>query len=463
MPLNERGTSGKMRRRGGWLIAAIVVIFLLAGLPLAASLYLDSTHFRSQVQRVLSERAGRPVSLHGPLRVTLAPDLQVILHRLAVPAGPGFAGDLLQVEQVRLSLAWWPWLRHRQLVFDAIELDRPVLRLQQDTQGRDNWRSLLHALFKPSAEPSALRALGTLRLRDGELRWQTPQRTLVLHRVQAQAGPVRKGQGFPVRFSGGWQGWDRRGDWTLNGRVQPGWADKRYALENARLLLTLAGAAPVQLRLHAPALAQAASGDWRAPVLFLAAERQGRRLSAQADLLYQPAAGRLQLARLRADLGGDARAHGALRVDGLPGQPLLQAQLSLPPFNPRRLAAYWQHPLPPSRDPEAWSHAAVAALSVRQDNPFWELRVRGGELDRSRVTGEAAVRLAPFFARFDAQVDQLTVDGYLPAAKVAAGPPRMALPDWPLAGEVRVDRFRSGQMRGRGLRLGWQGGDWHAR
>ncbi len=135
-------------------LAAVVLLVwaAVAGIPI------DLGSQRPALARLLSEQAGRPVSLDGvlQLRVGLRPMLRVTDARIAQPAGFG-TGDFLQVGEIEVRMDLWPLLQG-QLRAERLAARKVRLALRQQETGRNNW-TFTPAQAAAEADPAAGRGL----------------------------------------------------------------------------------------------------------------------------------------------------------------------------------------------------------------------------------------------------------------------------------------------------------------
>lgn len=123
------------RRLGGWLAA---ILLLLVALYIYQ--YVTKGRFwRGTFERVVSERAGRPVSVSGDFQLYFGPDLHFLADGLSV-ANPEWAeaDQLFTARRVALDMPLW------QLIFgprtiSALTVDGGRAALQRDAQGRNTW------------------------------------------------------------------------------------------------------------------------------------------------------------------------------------------------------------------------------------------------------------------------------------------------------------------------------------
>lgn len=456
------------RRRWPWL--ALVLLVLLVP-PLLLAAYLHSAYFRADLTRALSRALGYPVRIDGPLRIRWGRVTRVDARDLRIASGPGFQADFLRAARVETSLALWPWLWRRQLHLGPLTVQGAELRLIRNRAGRANWQTLWDELTRPGKGPPMLRAMGPLRVSGARVGWrdEASGRQVTVAPLAVASGAMRLGQAFSVTLQGPWQGFGARGqaDFRTLLRLSAGQPPRlRDILLRIRAddLRRTAASGATRLAVSVPELARAGSdGPWQAPVLTADLRQGGRRIALRAALAYQPRAESLRLSAL--DIAAnDVAAHGTLRVDGLFQAPRLALQAQVPSFDLRRVAADWHLPLPLPRDPGSLRRVAFR-LDLTQTGDRWIWHLDDGRVDASRVQGDGVIRTRPFAARFLLRLDCIDLDRYLPARSASAGKGASAWRTWPLAGEIRVGRFRAGRLEGRhlALRLGYRDGRWQGR
>ncbi len=117
---------------------AILMFMALAGLVLVPQL-VDVERYRPQIAELLSDWSGRPVTLGGPISLSLVPSPHLSVHDLVVANLPGAqAPELVRVRQVDAAVSFWPLLAGRIEVTSA-HLLQPVIALERLSDGRENW------------------------------------------------------------------------------------------------------------------------------------------------------------------------------------------------------------------------------------------------------------------------------------------------------------------------------------
>jgi len=180
-------------------------------------------------------------------------------------------------------------------------------------------------------------------------------------------------------------------------------------------------------------------------------------MTLSAPIVVDPVAHTLTIAALQLR-GPELNASGRLQATAITTAPTFAGELTVAPFNPRRLLAQLNQPQPLTLDPTALTQAALKAR-FRGAPERIRLETMTIELDQTRLTGTAAVTdFAQPAIVFDLAVDTLDLDRYLPPETLAAAPPPAAPPpvkapaDEPA--EVSLDTLRDMTIQGR-LQAGW--------
>ncbi|HEY4135914.1 MAG TPA: AsmA family protein [Alphaproteobacteria bacterium] len=121
------------------LVAAIVIPFLV---PVET--------YKAEIERRASEATGRKLTIAGPVSFSLLPSLAVSAHDVTFANAPGAANPVMaQLDKLEVRLKLLPLLSG-EVAIDSFVLDKPVINLEVDRQGRGNWQ------FAPTgATPSA--------------------------------------------------------------------------------------------------------------------------------------------------------------------------------------------------------------------------------------------------------------------------------------------------------------------
>ena len=130
------------RRRGGlirFLMFAIVLVAVLAGLVFAATRLLSPTFVTDRIVAAVKERTGRDLTIAGGARIGFWPRLSIRLNDVTLSNPPGMGGGVfLKVAEVDLAVEARPLLQRR-LEVKRIYMRRPQVNLLVDRKGRQNW------------------------------------------------------------------------------------------------------------------------------------------------------------------------------------------------------------------------------------------------------------------------------------------------------------------------------------
>ncbi|MCU0757691.1 MAG: AsmA family protein [Steroidobacteraceae bacterium] len=400
----------KMLRYLGLALGVLVaLLLLLAG---GVALFFDPNDYKAQLQRAVEQRTGRALQLPGRLELSFFPWLAVEFGPAMLGNAPGFgAAPFLEIGRARLGLRLSGLLLRRRLEFDTLTLERPVLRLAIDAEGRDNWSDLVERL---SADPASAGGPGPeegpapfevafsgLRIVGGALSLADARDagTLEVLDLALETGALRTGA--PVDLRGGFT-WRTdpasriEAALTARAALDPGRSLVR--LETPRFDLRLRGAGWPEAGLPV----QVSSG----PIEF----------DYEAQSLAVPA---LKVESLGARLEGELAGRQVLDAPQISG-PLRLAELS-----PRAWLAAAGIAVPQTRDPKALGRLA---FDGRLEATAKTLALESAKLrlDDSTASGRLAIadldaRILPL--RFELAVDRLDLDRYLPPDESPARPP----------------------------------------
>jgi len=167
-------------RKAAVLLGIIVVLFL-AGLVLAPQL-VDLDRFKAPLAAQLSERAGRPVELAGPIALSLLPLPAVTAREVRVANPPGAAvASMVRLRALEVKLALLPLLAGR-IELRYATLIEPEIDLERLPDGAPNWRwsaaspapAHAGALAEPARSPAAagIASLVRLTIQNGAVTWR---------------------------------------------------------------------------------------------------------------------------------------------------------------------------------------------------------------------------------------------------------------------------------------------------
>lgn len=378
--------------------AGALLVLVLAAL---AFLFLtfDPNAYKPLLVEQVKARYQRTLSIPGPIGLTLWPRLGVKLGEASLSernAPAAFAS----IRSAQVSLAVWPLLK-RQVVVDRATLDglrASVVRNADGTLSIDDLLAKDPAAAAPaeSAGPPLALDIAGIAITDAELVYddRQNQRRVTLSKASLETGRLADGVATPLK---------------LQARV-----------------------------------------DATAPKL-------GATLALQGRLERGPAAGRIALLDLKAELGAtfegrdlQVTLEGALEGDGA-------AQRYA--FKPLKIAATLPNPAGGRLAMNAQGEANVTLAGAGRVGAQLS-----GSFDESRFQARVTMpRLAPAAYTFDAEIDKLDLDRYRAAApaadpKAPAGPEKpidlSALRELEAAGSLRVGAFQVLNLKAANLRVG---------
>jgi uncharacterized protein involved in outer membrane biogenesis len=141
------------------IVLVVLVVLPVVGAAVVA-LTFDANRLKPRITAAIEQATGRAVTIDGPIRlgIALQPTLQVGDVKLA--NAPGFApANMATLDTLDLRLALLPLL-HRHIEIEQLDLGHPVIALQIDADGQNNW----HFQSKPTApQPQTPAASGAAR------------------------------------------------------------------------------------------------------------------------------------------------------------------------------------------------------------------------------------------------------------------------------------------------------------
>ncbi len=193
-----------MSRRRRYLILFLIPVALL-GICAAVVLSLPAERVAALAASRAGEALGREVQFGG-VGVHLLPRPAVELRDVRVAGAPGDSTPLLQMDRVALRPRILPLLR-RQVLVDAVILDRPVLRVAVDSSGVSNLPELSGGDTSPTGSGRAAAfAVRRLDIHDGSMEYTDARKgTVRLDGVQQRlsvSGELRGGQLGSVETDG---------------------------------------------------------------------------------------------------------------------------------------------------------------------------------------------------------------------------------------------------------------------
>jgi len=454
------------------------LLLLLLALLLLPLLLLDPNDFKDEIQDSVFRATGRQLTIEGDLSLTLLPRLGLEVSGASVANPPGFGDEpFAKLERVEMDAPLLPLLAGR-LEVERVRIEGLRLNLIRDPQGRTNWdltpppakaaeaavvpssalERRMPAFVRVSAEeavqapaararpPSAplatqdkggklvsLTSIAGVDLVDAHVLWDDRKTgwSLVLEGLEADSGPIRRGEPVTLQLSSGLTDAHGRFNGKLAGEttVVPDGATGGFVLE------------PLKLRLESLRTANGLEA-WGALSGRLIGNPRARRyqvdgLGVQFDVAGAAlAGGHLNgnlSTRLDLDLGagtlaidgfslrsGTLTATGDALGSGLRADPVYEGHLAVAEVDLR--AWLQQHGLPQPRaaDPEALRLVSLTS-EWRLDRDRLDLTNLVITLDQSHFEGTAnMVDGEPRAFAFDLAADTLELDRYLPGSPASS-------------------------------------------
>ena len=117
----------------------LIGLGILVGVPVLAGLLFDSNWLKGPVERAVSERVGRDFRIGGDFDIVPRWPPRFAMERVTLVNPPWAAGHYtLQLERAEFSLALPPLLRGN-VVLPEVTLTGPVIDLERNADGVDNW------------------------------------------------------------------------------------------------------------------------------------------------------------------------------------------------------------------------------------------------------------------------------------------------------------------------------------
>ncbi len=162
------------------LTVLIVLVVAVIGVLLIAPNFIPMEIYKAQITRAAENATGRALTIDGDLKIAFFPRFQLELNDVTFANREGASPEAMAtMDRLAIGLAVMPLLQ-REVVIDRLVLDRPVMNLEIDRNGRGNWEFDIETA--QPAEGSSDSAgggfalnevsLGDVRLVDGDVRFR---------------------------------------------------------------------------------------------------------------------------------------------------------------------------------------------------------------------------------------------------------------------------------------------------
>lgn len=132
------------------LIGLGILVLVVLVIAVAAPFFIPVDTFKNQLEQRAEAATGRKLTIAGPVKISLLPSAAVVAKdvHFANPAGYSDA-DMATLANLEVKLKVLPLLSG-EVVIDSFVLDKPVIHLETDKQGRPNWQFAKASAEKPS-------------------------------------------------------------------------------------------------------------------------------------------------------------------------------------------------------------------------------------------------------------------------------------------------------------------------
>ncbi|WP_272700400.1 AsmA family protein [Desulfovibrio sp. Fe33] len=395
-------------------LGVCLALFVVSALVFVA--VFDPNNYKERISQAVLKETGRALTFEGDISLTFFPGLGVALGGLSLSNAEGFGPEpMASVSSARVTVRILPLFMGK-IRFGQLVLDRPVLNLGRDEQGRANWDDLVGRKQADSGRGGGKDTfdldVAGVSITGGGLTWDDRKAGtwFVLRGMDVTTGRVSRGGLFPVKVNVGFdcRNPDAKGTLSLEGQSSFDLAYREYGHMDMRVAVKAVGGS-----------IPGGSVDGTLSFQFLALDFNKE--TAQVTGLECSAYG----ATLLAD--------GTIRgiTDTLSA---LTANLTLKPTNLRTLMTALGANTPNTADPEALTKVGGTG---RVDFETGRLRLEDVELsvDGTRIVGSGEVTRGGKWPRWVAHVDagDLDLDRYLP-------------PDHAEKGAVSQERAKSGLL-----------------
>jgi AsmA protein len=121
-----------------YILLGLVVV--LIGAALIVPFVVPTDTYKQQIARQVENATGRSLSIDGPLRFTILPQLGFEAQQVTLANPPGSKSpQMVRLKAVEVELKIWP-LVHGTLEVDRFVLVEPQIDLEVDAQGQPNWQ-----------------------------------------------------------------------------------------------------------------------------------------------------------------------------------------------------------------------------------------------------------------------------------------------------------------------------------
>lgn len=135
------------------LIGLGVIVLLLIVAVIVVPMLIPLERYKSEIQAQAKAATGRDLRIDGDISLSLLPTIAVSVEDVGFANAPGAATpEMATIDRLDVALQIWPLLSG-EVAIDRFILEKPVINLEVDEQGRPNWQfDTAGAAPAPSAE-----------------------------------------------------------------------------------------------------------------------------------------------------------------------------------------------------------------------------------------------------------------------------------------------------------------------
>src|SRR5918996_609202 len=123
-----------------FLFVLLGLVVVLIGAALIVPFLIPTDTYKQQIAREVEGATGRKLTIDGPLRFTILPQLGLEAQQVTLANRPGAASPtMVRLKALEVELKVWPLL-HGTLEVDRFVLVEPEIDLEVDAQGQPNWQ-----------------------------------------------------------------------------------------------------------------------------------------------------------------------------------------------------------------------------------------------------------------------------------------------------------------------------------
>lgn len=122
------------------LVAVGVVVSLAVIAAVAAPFLVPVETYKAEIEKRASEATGRKLTIAGPVSFSLLPSLAISARDVSFSNAPGATNaNMMLLERLDVKLKLLPLLSG-EVAIDSFVLEKPVIHLEKNRQGRCNWQ-----------------------------------------------------------------------------------------------------------------------------------------------------------------------------------------------------------------------------------------------------------------------------------------------------------------------------------